>query len=190
MTRSWRRPLLAAALSLTAGIAGLLVSTPAQADTPETWSFNVVGEPGDIITGGGSYSYSSTEPVPGEEMNAWGTEDRRSFGLELFGELDNVWRLSLAGPAGEVLKPGDTYQNVGHPIDDGPGISFYNNSWRGCAESTGSFTVLDVAWAPTATWSGSTRRSSTGAKGPPEAPTARSTSGTRRRCPRSTRPSR
>ncbi|MFC0028851.1 hypothetical protein ACFFMM_04850 [Micromonospora chaiyaphumensis] len=149
MTRSWRRPLLAAALSLTAGVAGLVVSTPAQAGLPQTWSFSVVGEPGDPITAGNSYSYSSSNPTPGDEMNAWGDTNQQFFGMEFWSSADNFWHLTLQAPTGEKLKPGDTYQNVGQPYSDAAGMNLDNAGWgRSCSQSIGSFTVVDVAWGP------------------------------------------
>ncbi|MCZ7439694.1 hypothetical protein O7598_25055 [Micromonospora sp. WMMC241] len=148
--RSWRRVLFAATMALTAGAAGLVGSAPAQARPVQAWSFSVTGEPGDPITAGNSYSYSSAAPTPGDEMSAWGGEQRR-FGMEFWSDTDNTWRLDISAPAGQTLKAGDTYQNVSQPVygSDAASLQLYNGGWgRSCAQSTGSFTVLDAAWGP------------------------------------------
>ena len=150
MRRSWRRFLLASAMVLTTGAAGLVVSAPAQARPAQSWSFAVSGEPGDPITAGNSYSYSSAAPTPGDEMSAWGGEQRR-FGMEFWSDTDNTWRLGISAPAGETLKAGDTYQNVSQPVygSDAASLQLYNGGWgRSCAQSTGSFTVLHADWGP------------------------------------------
>ncbi|MDG4802837.1 hypothetical protein [Micromonospora sp. WMMD980] len=145
--RSWRRVLLAATTALTAGAAGLAGSAPAQARPVQTWSFSVTGEPGDPITAGRSYSYSSAQPTPGDEMNASGWHGQQ-FQMAFWNDLDNTWDLALTAPA---LEAGDTYQKVGQPDGENhvAGISLANGGWgRSCAQSTGSFTVLDAAWGP------------------------------------------
>ncbi|SCG50375.1 hypothetical protein [Micromonospora humi] len=146
--RSWRRVLFAATMALTAGAAGLVGSAPAQARPVQAWSFSVTGEPGDPITAGNSYSYSSAAPTPGDEMSAVGWSGQQ-FQMDFWSDLDNTWDLDLTAPA--TLKAGDAYQNVGQPDyeNHAAGIRFANGGWgRSCAQSTGSFTVLDAAWGP------------------------------------------
>ncbi|MFI6133008.1 hypothetical protein [Micromonospora sp. NPDC051141] len=150
MRRSWRSVLLAATMALTAGAAGLVGSAPAQARPVQSWSFSVTGEPGDPITAGNSYSYSSAAPTPGDEMSASGAEQRQ-FGMQFWSDVDNYWYLDITAPAGQTLKAGDTFQGVGQPAygSDAAGIRLSNAGWgRSCAQSTGSFTVLDAAWGP------------------------------------------
>ncbi|QLQ39355.1 hypothetical protein [Micromonospora robiginosa] len=146
--RSWRRILFAATMALTAGAAGLVGSAPAQARPVQTWSFSVVGEPGDPITAGNSYSYSSATTTPGDETSASGW-NAQQFQMISSNYPDGTWYLGLTAPA--ALKAGDAYQNVGQPDYENhqAGISLYNDGWnRSCARSTGSFTVLDAAWGP------------------------------------------
>ncbi|MFI2714471.1 hypothetical protein ACH495_30560 [Micromonospora sp. NPDC018662] len=148
MTRSWRRVLLAATMALTAGAAGLVASAPAQARPVESWSFSVTGEPGDPITAGNSYSYSSATTTPGDETSASGW-NAQQFQMTSSNYPDGTWDLAVTAPA--ALKAGDTYQNVGQPDYENhqAGIRLSNDGWgRSCAQSTGSFTVLDAAWGP------------------------------------------
>ncbi|WP_405092476.1 hypothetical protein OG767_05775 [Micromonospora sp. NBC_01392] len=148
MRRSWRPVLLAATMALTAGAAGLVGAAPAQARPVQSWSFSVTGEPGDPITAGNSYSYSSASTTPGDEMSASGW-NAQQFHMISSNYPDGTWDLALTAPA--ALKAGDTYQNVGQPDYENhqAGIRLYNDGWgRSCAQSTGSFTVLDAAWGP------------------------------------------
>ncbi|PTA45137.1 hypothetical protein [Micromonospora sp. RP3T] len=148
MRRSWRPVLLAATMTLTAGAAGLVGSAPAQARPVQSWSFSVTGEPGDPITAGNSYSYNSASTTPGDETSASGW-NAQQFHLISSNYPDGIWDLALTAPA--ALKAGDTYQNVGQPDYENhqAGIRLSNDGWgRSCAQSTGSFTVLDAAWGP------------------------------------------
>ncbi|MGC4887065.1 hypothetical protein [Micromonospora sp. DT227] len=148
MRRSWRPVLLAATMALTAGAAGLVGAAPAQARPVQSWSFSVTGEPGDPITAGNSYSYSSASTTPGDEMSASGW-NAQQFHMISSNYPDGIWDLALTAPV--ALKAGDTYQNVGQPDNENhqAGIRLSNDGWgRSCAQSTGSFTVLDAAWGP------------------------------------------
>ncbi|MET7965265.1 hypothetical protein [Micromonospora sp. NPDC005305] len=142
MRRFGRRPLLAAALSLIAGAAGLTISTPAQAEpreVPATGTFTVSGEAGEPLTGGNSYAFSTDA---GDEMRLWGHD--QEITVRVFGG----WHLILVSGSDRPLAPGTYTDALGYPWPGpNPGLTLVGPNGP-CDESVGSFTITDVVFAP------------------------------------------
>lgn len=149
MRISWRRALLAAALSLAAGAAGLVVAAPASAEPPTgpaTGTFTVSGDPGEYLTGGETYSYSTTT---GTVITMFGNpyELTVRLGDDATGQR---WNLNLSAAGSRLLAPGNTYTGaMAYPYEEGgaPGMNL-NGNGRVCRQLTGSFTIHDVAFGP------------------------------------------
>ncbi|MGY0004081.1 hypothetical protein ACW0Q9_09285, partial [Micromonospora sp. I033] len=142
MRISRRRPLLAAALALLAGVAGLAMATPAQAEpreVPATGTFTVSGEAGEPLTGGNSYAYSSDA---GDEMRLWGHDQ------EITVRVFAGWHLILVAGPDRPLAPGTYTDALGYPWPGpNPGLTLVGRNGP-CDESIGSFTITDVDFAP------------------------------------------
>lgn len=148
MRFSWRRSLLAAAVSLTAAAAGLTVSGPAGAAVPQSWTFSVSGDPGDPLTQGGSWSYSSTDPTA--ERNPLEVGGGPEAVTATIGDDEgNVWYLSLGAPQGVPFQAGDSYQDVGPPVYGSTAAAMtMSNNTRRCDDSVGSFAIADASFGP------------------------------------------
>ncbi|MET8835023.1 hypothetical protein ABZV78_14060 [Micromonospora sp. NPDC004540] len=142
MRRFGRRPLLAAAVCLLAGAAGLVVSTPAQAEpreVPAAGTFTVSGEAGEPLTGGNSYAYSTGA---GNEMRLSGHD--QEITVRVFGG----WNLILVSGPDRPLAPGTYTDALGYPWPGpNPGLTLVGPTGP-CDESLGSFTITDVVFAP------------------------------------------
>jgi hypothetical protein len=144
MKNSRRRTLLAAALSLVAVVGGLLVASPAQAQTVASGSFTMTGDPGDWVTGGQSYSYSTAS---GDTMSVSGSANS-TVNMSVFGANGDWWYLDFDAPDGQTLVPGTYTGATRYPFNgSGPGLSVFGNG-RGCNMLTGSFTIIDAVFGP------------------------------------------
>lgn len=129
---------------VTAGCA-LLAVAPAGAQPVTSGSLVFSGDPGDYITGGGSYKYSQAN---GDELTVNAGENRNYVGVRVNGVQGHWWTLDLAAPKGQELTA-RTYEGATrYPFQGaGPGLSLSGNG-RGCNELSGTFTVQDVKWGP------------------------------------------
>jgi hypothetical protein len=144
MKSSWRRPVLAAALSLTAVAAGLLAAGPARAQAVESGSLSFSGDPGDYITGGLSYSYSTAN---GDSF-AVSSASNALVSVSVNAYNGDWWYLDIAAPSGQTLVPGTYLDAHRYPFNGtGPGLSLVGNG-RGCNTLTGSFTVINAVFGP------------------------------------------
>lgn len=146
MQHSLRRAALAGALSLAGVLTGLAGAAPAQAQTVASGSVSFSGDPGDWITGGGSYAYSTDN---GDELSTFASEDGSYAGVNVNGYNGDWWYLDFDAPGNQPLVPGTTYDNATrYPFNGaGPGLSLSGNG-RGCNELTGTFTVLNAVFGP------------------------------------------
>ena len=144
MKISWRRPVLAAVLSLTAAVGGLLLSDPAHAQTVSSGSFSFSGDPGDWISGGQSYSYSTGN---GDSLNV-SSNNGSTVSISLNGANGDWWFLDFDAPGTQVLTAGTYSGATRYPFNgDGAGLSLDGNG-RGCNTLTGSFTIIDAVFGP------------------------------------------
>ncbi|WP_405586166.1 hypothetical protein [Streptomyces sp. NBC_01190] len=136
---------LALAAALATGTTGLLTGT-AQAATVASGSLSFSGDPGDYISGGGSYAYAT---IARDGFDASASTDDRVVSVSVSGANGDWWYLDLAAPAGEVLAPGTYTGATRYPFNEGaePGLSLDGNG-RGCNTLTGEFTIDDVVFGP------------------------------------------
>jgi hypothetical protein len=138
------RPFVAAAISLSAAVAGLLVAGPAQAQPVSSGSFSFSGDPGDFISLGESYSYSTGG---GDLLEVFGT-DNSAVGLDVSGFNGDIWSLTFDAPQGQALVPGTYTGATRFPFNGaGPGLSLFGNG-RGCNQLTGEFTIINAVFGP------------------------------------------
>jgi hypothetical protein len=138
-----RRPVLAAVFSLAAVLGGLIAAGPAEAQTVASGTLSFSGDPGDYITGGLSYSYST---AAGDILTVSSNNDNSVVEVTVTGYNGDWWYLDLAAPTGQSLAPGTYTGATRYPFNGaGPGLSLFGNG-RGCNTVTGSFTVLDAAY--------------------------------------------
>ncbi|MFF3875229.1 hypothetical protein [Streptomyces sp. NPDC001978] len=137
---------LALALAMAAATTGLLPGTAAHAQTAASGSLSFSGDPGDYISGGQSYSYSTESQ---DSFNISASSDNRVVSLAVDGANGDWWYLDLAAPSGQVLVPGDYTGATRYPFNgpSEPGLSLFGNG-RGCNTLTGSFTISQVIFGP------------------------------------------
>ncbi|WFE37993.1 hypothetical protein [Micromonospora sp. WMMD998] len=145
MHKSWRKAALAAGLTLTGALGGLVAATPAQAQPVASGSVTFGGDPGDYITGGRSYAYSVAD---GDQLTTAASADTSHVSVGVNGYQGDWWSVDFDAPGSTPLTPG-TYQNATrYPFNGaGPGLSLDGNG-RGCNELTGTFTVLNAVFGP------------------------------------------
>jgi hypothetical protein len=144
MSISWRRSVLAAAFSLTAAVGGMLVASPAQAQTVESGSLSFSGDPGDYITGGLSYSYSTEN---GDAISVSSSGDAL-VSVSVNAYNGDWWYLDISAPSGQTLVPGTYTDAHRYPFNGtGPGLALFGNG-RGCNTLTGSFTIVNAVFGP------------------------------------------
>ncbi|MGC4886379.1 hypothetical protein [Micromonospora sp. DT227] len=145
MHKTWRRAALAASLSITGALGGLVAAAPAQAQPVASGSVTFSGDQGDYITGGGSYAYSVAD---GDQLTTSASTDASHVSVNVNGYGGDWWYLDFDAPGSQPLTPG-TYENATrYPFNGaGPGLSLDGNG-RGCNELTGTFTVLNAAFGP------------------------------------------
>jgi len=144
MNTSWRRAALGGALALAAVASGLAVAGPAAAQPVESGSLEFSGDPGDYISGGGSYAYSTDDG----DLLTVASGNGSVVNVSLSGANGDWWYLSFDAPLDDVLAPGTYAEATRYPFNGaGPGLSLSGNG-RGCNTLTGSFTVTEAAFGP------------------------------------------
>ncbi|MEU4471811.1 hypothetical protein [Micromonospora sp. NPDC023888] len=145
MQGSWRKAALAAALSIVGVSGGLALAAPAQAQTVESGSVSFSGDPGDYITGGDSYAYSTDD---GDELTTNGAVDNSRVSVSINGYNGDWWSLTFDAPGTAALAPGTYKAATRYPFNGaGPGLDLSGNG-RGCNELTGTFTVINAVFGP------------------------------------------
>ncbi len=139
---SWKRA-VATFVGLVAGIF-LLAVIPANAQSVTEGSFTASGDPGDWVTGGGSYSYKTGA---GDVMNVSGNGNHVAVSVD--GKNGDYWTLDLAAIQGKPLVRGVYDGALRYPFQGAaaPGLDFSGNH-RGCNELSGTFTIQDIAFGP------------------------------------------
>ncbi|MEV1144146.1 hypothetical protein [Micromonospora sp. NPDC049799] len=144
MTRSWRRALLAVALSVATGTAGLAVTTPAAAEPPSgpaSGTFTLSGDPDDPVTRGESFSVTTaTAALYGSLFDARVEVTDPATGTSFY--------LVLASGAGP-LEPGTYTGATAWPYQEGTPGMVLNSSNGGCnGDLLGSFTIQSFRVGP------------------------------------------
>jgi hypothetical protein len=138
----WRRLVLAAALSLTAAVGGLLVSGTAQAQTVTTGSLSFSGDSGDYISQGKSYSYSTGK---GDGLTV-SSSTGSTVSISVNAYNGDWWTLTFDAPGTQVLAPRTYTAAHRYPFNGtGPGLDL-SGEGRGCNELTGSFTIIKAVF--------------------------------------------
>lgn len=129
---------LGSAFSL-ALLAAVALAAPAQA-APGAGTVAIQGDPGDYITQGLSYTYTT----PGDRITLSG--DAQHVALSIEGSNGDNWTIDAAAPAGQTLTSGTTYSATRYPFNDIGVAGFdYSGNGRGCNTSTSSFTLQSIA---------------------------------------------
>ncbi|MEU7798298.1 hypothetical protein AB0J14_08960 [Micromonospora arborensis] len=145
MQGTWRKAALAAALSITGVLGGLAIAAPAQAQTVESGSVSFSGDPGDYITGGDSYSYSTEN---GDQLTTNGSADNSYVSVSISGYNGDWWSVDFDAPGSAALAPGTYKGATRYPFNGaGPGLDL-SGEGRGCNELTGTFTVINAVFGP------------------------------------------
>src|SRR5919204_3570658 len=124
--------------------AALLVTAGATAGTVKaaTGSLTMTSEAGDYVGGGQQWAYDASADTISVGSERWGTA--RVFVSAANGDF---WLLQFTAPGGAPLSPG-VYANAQRFADDShPGLDV-SGMGRGCNDTSGSFTVLDVSYGP------------------------------------------
>jgi hypothetical protein len=129
------------ALALTAGALGM---GDANAQPVTDGGFAFSGDPGDYISGGGSYKYS---PRDNDVLDVSTNGNHAAVSVQ--GANGDWWTLDLAAPEGQPLKAGVYDGASRYPFQPPsmPGLSLYGNG-RGCNQSTGTFTIREIVLGP------------------------------------------
>ncbi|SIN12006.1 hypothetical protein [Micromonospora cremea] len=144
MKMLWRRRVLAAALSLTAAVGGLLVAGTAHAQTVATGSLSFNGDSGDYISQGKSYSYSTSN---GDALTV-SSSTGSTVSISVNAYNGDWWTLTFDAPGTQVLVPRTYTAAHRHPFNGtGPGLDL-SGEGRGCNELTGSFTIIKAVFGP------------------------------------------
>jgi hypothetical protein len=139
-----RRRVLAAALSLTAAVGGLLVAGTARAQPVASGSLRFSGDRGDYISQGESYSYSTSK---GDEL-AVSSSTGSTVSISVNAYNGDWWTLTFDAPGTQVLVPRTYTAAHRHPFNGtGPGLDL-SGEGRGCNELTGSFTIIKAVFGP------------------------------------------
>jgi hypothetical protein len=138
-----RRTVLPAACCTLLAIA-LLVAPGATAGTVKaaSGSLTMTSETGDYVGAGQQWAYDARADAISAGSERWGTA--RAFVSAANGDF---WLLQFSAPGGARLSPG-VYANARRSADDThPGLDV-EGMGRGCDDTSGSFTVLDVSYGP------------------------------------------
>jgi hypothetical protein len=122
----------------------LLMSTGATAGTVKaaSGSLTMTSEAGDYIGAGQQWAYDARADAISVGSERWGTA--RALVRAANGDF---WLLQFTAPGGARLSPG-VYVNAQRFADDShPGLDV-EGMGRGCNDTSGSFTVLDVSYGP------------------------------------------
>ena len=144
MSITRRRPFTAAALFFVVAAGSLLVAAPVDAQPVESGTIEFSGDPGDYITGGLKYSYTTGV----DELTVSSSDDNSLVSIRVNGGNGDWWYLDFDAPLGQPLTPGTYSDATRFPFNGaGPGLTLFGNG-RGCNTLTGTFTVLDVSFGP------------------------------------------
>ncbi|WP_433129291.1 hypothetical protein ACQPWW_04155 [Micromonospora sp. CA-240977] len=111
----------------------------------ESGSVSFSGDPGDYITGGDSYSYSTDN---GDELTTNGAVDNSRVSVSINGYNGDWWSLTFEAPGTAALAPGTYTAATRYPFNGaGPGLDLSGNG-RGCNELTGTFTITNAVFGP------------------------------------------
>ena len=139
-----RRRALAAALSLTAAVGGLLLAGTAQAQAVSTGTLSFSGDAGDYISQGKSWSYSTSK---GDALTV-SSSNGSLVSVSVNAYNGDWWTLDLDAPGTQVLTPGTYSAAHRYPFNGtGPGLDL-SGVGRGCNQLTGSFTVSKAVFGP------------------------------------------
>jgi hypothetical protein len=146
MRASWRRPVFAIAASLAVAIGSASLAGPAQAQPVQTGTLAFSGDPGDYISGGQKYSYSTDA---GDSLNVSASSNHNTVAVSVDGANGDWWFLTLAAPQGQALAPGTYTGATRWPFQEPtePGLDMSGNG-RGCNMLTGSFAIENVTFGP------------------------------------------
>ncbi|MGA5305561.1 hypothetical protein ACPCHT_37095 [Nucisporomicrobium flavum] len=145
MTKQVRRSALLAIASVAAVAGTLLAPGAAQAQPVSSGSFTLSGDPGDYISQGRDWSYSTES---GDRLSVNGSDDGRVVSISIDGANGDWWYADFSAPAGEKLEPGTYTGATRYPFnDEGPGLDI-SGEGRGCNQLTGTFTVTEAAFGP------------------------------------------
>jgi hypothetical protein len=140
-SRIIKRAMAVAVLAMAVGAA--LGAAPASAQPVVNGSLSFSGDPGDWVSGGQSYAYSTAN---GDQLTVSG--DGSHMGVSVNGFNGDWWSLDLDAPADQQLAPGTYDRATRYPFNGaGPGLSLFGNG-RGCNTVTGSFTIQRIAFGP------------------------------------------
>jgi hypothetical protein len=144
MKMLWRRRVLAAALSFTAAVGGLLAAGTAHAQTVATGTLSFSGDTGDYISQGKSYSYSTSK---GDALSV-SSSTGSTVSISVNAYNGDWWTLDLDAPATQVLAPGTYTAAHRYPFNgNGSGLDL-SGEGRGCNELAGSFTIIKAVFGP------------------------------------------
>jgi hypothetical protein len=120
--------------------------TVAAAQPVTTGSLSFTGDPGDWVSGGNSYSYSTANK---DVLTVTGNSTDNHVEVTVGGANGDNWTLDLAAPSGQALAAGTYSDAARYPFETAAqsGLSLYGNG-RGCNTVTGSFAVQDVVFGP------------------------------------------
>jgi hypothetical protein len=144
MSTSRGRTIRAAIVAVVAAVAGGLVSAvPAGAQPVESGLLTIVGEPGDSVTGGQSFSNAT----PGDTFTV-ASGDGSGVVIFVVGADGGVWVLNLDAPGDQLLVPGSYTGAVKTGANgDAPGLDLSGHG-ASCETVTGSFTVSNAVFGP------------------------------------------
>ncbi|MFD9358648.1 hypothetical protein [Streptomyces sp. NPDC060031] len=145
MRRAFARAATGLGVALTLAAGGLATAGAAHAQSVTEGTVTFGGDPGDYISGGGSYAYSAAQ----DRLDVAGSADRGQVSVGISGTNGDWWTLDLAAPSGTELKAGAYAGATRFPFNGGqaPGLSLGGNG-RGCNTLTGSFSISKIAWGP------------------------------------------
>lgn len=133
-------------------VVGLVVAatalgvTVADAQQVTTGSLSFSGDPGDFISGGASFSYST---ATNDALTVFTDSTDNHVEVDVRGANGDIWTLDMAAPSGQALAAGTYSGAIRYPFQAPtvPGLSLFGNG-RGCNTVTGSFAVQDAVFGP------------------------------------------
>jgi hypothetical protein len=125
--------------------AGLFAPAAAQAQTVDSGSFTLSGDPGDYISGGQDWKYSTAD---GDGLTVSASTDSRTINLSVDGHQGDWWYVDLSAPSGQALTATTYPEATRYPFNGtGAGLDVSGNG-RGCNTLTGSFVISDIVFGP------------------------------------------
>lgn len=145
MRRALARTATGLGLALALATGGLVTAAAAHAQPVTEGTVSFSGDPGDYISGGGSYTYSAGT----DRIQVSGSAARGLVDVSISGANGDWWSVSLSAPEGQQLQA-KTYEGATrYPFNgaNAPGLNHDGNG-RGCGTLTGSFTISKINWGP------------------------------------------